>query len=896
MDISRIKWVLAGVVSFLLAAPGISSAFITTHYSADVAMTSVSFEAEGRIGDLSGTQTYELDLGPSTISPVQTAQYNWPNGTPVPFTLSYDNVSNLITFTVGSNTLTYPPVKMLIDLFIRTRAVNSDTGILVDNLVLNGIPVGDLSNAYVPGTSGIDILQISGASLSNGFTLTGQATMTWVGSPPYWSKLGFLVKVSQGKADLSLIKTDSPDPVNVGQSLTYILNITNNGPTQANNVIVTDTLPAGVTFVSAVPTQGSCSGTGTVTCNLGSIANGANATVTIVVNPTITGTIYNSASVSSAEYDYDKSNNTASKVPTTVNLPPVVPVADLSISKIDSPDPVMVGDSLLYTITVTNNGPDGATGVKVTDTLPVGVSMSSAIPSQGTCSGTDTVTCDLGSLGSGASATVLITVTPSSTGTIYNSATVTGSENDPDISNNTTQPVSTTINSLPSVDADLSITKTDSPDPVPLVGDNLTYTVTVINNGPASATGVLVTDYLPTSIGSLQVVPIELISVTPSQGTCSGTFVLSCDIGTLAGGASATITIVTKTLFTGIISNTATVSGNQNDPDNVNNSAVQNTNIGDVSRLINISTRAFVGTVDDRAIGGFIVGGELPKTIVVRGRGPSMSGPPFNITGTLSNPYLRLYSSSDGAYIAQNDNCGDQSDPLCGDSGYVCGTIAEIKLSNLDPCMPNPGQTSPPPRCTYESCIMITVPPGSYSTVLSGVSNGTGVGLAEVFDIDGGTMPKLVNISTRAQVLTGFNRMIGGFIVGAGSGDKKILIRARGPSMSGAPFNISSTLSNPNIRLYSSGAEAYIAQNDNWGDQSDTLCSGSGFVCGTAADITATGMDPCVPNPGETSAPPGCTDESAILITVPPGAYSAVVSGVNDGTGVGLVEIFDITE
>ncbi len=190
---------------------------------------------------------------------------------------------------------------------------------------------------------------------------------------------------------------------------------------------------------------------------------------------------------------------------------------------------------------------------------------------------------------------------------------------------------------------------------------------------------------------------------------------------------------------------------------------------------------------------------------------------------------------------------------------------------------------------------MITVPPGSYSTVLSGVSNVTGVGLAEVFDIDGGTMPKLVNISTRAQVLTGFNRMIGGFIVGAGTGDKKILIRARGPSMSGAPFNISGTLSNPNVRLYSFGAEAYIAQNDNWDDQSDQLCSGSGFVCGTAADITATGLDPCVPNPGETSAPPGCTNESAILITVPPGSYSAVVSGVNNGTGVGLVEVFDLT-
>ncbi len=312
------------------------------------------------------------------------------------------------------------------------------------------------------------------------------------------------------------------------------------------------------------------------------------------------------------------------------------------------------------------------------------------------------------------------------------------------------------------------------------------------------------------------------------------------------------------------------------------------------TKMTNISTRAWVGTGNDRAIGGFIIAGSTPKTVMVRGRGPSMSGEPFNLTGTLPDPYLRLYSSSAGAYIAQNDNWGDQSDPNCGNSGYVCGTPAEISASGLDPCIPNPGQISAPPGCSNESVIMITLPPGAYTAVFSGVNSGTGTGLVEIFDVDGSTTAKLVNISTRAKVLTGTNRVIGGFIVDAGTGSKQVLLRARGSSMSGAPFNITGTLSNPYLRLYSSTAGAYIAQNDNWGDQSDPLCASSGFVCGTSTDITATGLDPCIPNPGQTTAPPGCSNESAMLITLPSGSYTAVVSGVNDGIGVGLVEVFEV--
>ncbi|MCC7202360.1 MAG: hypothetical protein IT393_06860 [Nitrospirae bacterium] len=137
------------------------------------------------------------------------------------------------------------------------------------------------------------------------------------------------------------------------------------------------------------------------------------------------------------------------------------------------------------------------------------------------------------------------------------------------------------------------------------------------------------------------------------------------------------------------------------------------------------------------------------------------------------------------------------------------------------------------------------------------------------------------------------DREIGGFII-SGSTSKTVMIRGRGPSMSGAPFNMTGTLSNPYMRRYSSTAGAYIAQNDNWGNQGDPLCAGSGFVCGTPAEITATGLDPCTPNPGQGTAPPGCSNESAMLITLPSGSYSAVVSGVNNTTGIGLVEVFEV--
>jgi hypothetical protein len=148
----------------------------------------------------------------------------------------------------------------------------------------------------------------------------------------------------------------------------------------------------------------------------------------------------------------------------------------------------------------------------------------------------------------------------------------------------------------------------------------------------------------------------------------------------------------------------------------------------------------------------------------------------------------------------------------------------------------------------------------------------------------------LANISTRGSVLTGDNVIIGGFTI-EGANPKTVLVRARGPSLGGAPFSIPGTLTNPFLRIFSGSTS--IAQNDNW-QTTDPLCASMGLVCGGPAEIAATGLDPCDPNPGQSTSPLGCAQEAAILMTLAPGAYTAIQSGVGGATGVGLIEVFDM--
>lgn len=380
--------------------------------------------------------------------------------------------------------------------------------------------------------------------------------------------------VSPAEADVGVTKSDSPDPVLVGSTLTYTLTVENFGPNTATDVNVTDTLPASVTYQSATPSQGSCSQSGRiVTCSLGDLRPGESVTITIEVTPNADGVITNDVAVAADQPDPDTSNNTDSEQTTVgAGSPDLV---NLAITKTDSPDPVDVGDTLTYTLTVDNLSMAGtATGVTVTDALPQSVIYQSATPSQGTCSQSgQTVICDLGSLASGASATITIEVTPQTAGQITNNASTSADQPDADSSDNSateqTQVGSSGPGAAPS--ADLAISKTDTRDPVG-VGEVFSYTINVDNAGPADATGVEVIDTLPAEV--------SFVSVTSTQGSCAESGgVVTCDLGTLASGAAATATITVRAKTVGTADDTAAVSANESDPAPGNNQESEETEI-----------------------------------------------------------------------------------------------------------------------------------------------------------------------------------------------------------------------------------------------------------------------------------------------------------------------------
>jgi uncharacterized repeat protein (TIGR01451 family) len=254
------------------------------------------------------------------------------------------------------------------------------------------------------------------------------------------------ITVTLASADLSITKADSVDPVTVGQNLTYTLSVANAGPDPALDVVVNDTLPASVAHVSTTPSQGTCLGTTTISCVLGTIALNGSATVTIVVTPLTDADLSNTATVASHTADPTPANDTDTET-TVVN--PLAASADLSITKADSVDPVTVGQELTYILVVANAGPSTAQAVTVTDTLPVTVNHVSTTTTVGSCSGTTTVTCDLGALAmGGAGATIAIKVVPTTDADLTNTAGVTSTTDDPSLLDNT-DTETTVVNATP---------------------------------------------------------------------------------------------------------------------------------------------------------------------------------------------------------------------------------------------------------------------------------------------------------------------------------------------------------------------------------------------------------------------------------------------------------------
>jgi uncharacterized repeat protein (TIGR01451 family) len=380
------------------------------------------------------------------------------------------------------------------------------------------------------------------------------------------------VTILGANADLRISSiSHSPEPITLGtgQNLSFFVSVSNSGPSDSTGVTLTDTLPAGVSFVSAVSSQGSCTqAAGTVTCNIGNINRFTGANITIIVTPATAGVATDNAAVTGNEPDPNPANNSASDAVTILGAN-----ADLRISSIShSPEPPRVGQNLSYFVSVSNSGPSDSTGVTLTDTLPAGVSFVSAVSSQGSCTqAAGTVTCNIGNMNRFTSVNITIIVTPTAAGILVNTTSVSGTEPDPNQGNNSARDATTATAGPPaSTDADVKITMSHSPDPATLGSDQFVqYSINVSNGGPATATGVSLTDTLPAGMTfvSATVSPVPQGSCGQSAGT------VTCALSTLTIFQSATVTIFVTPTTAGTISNSATATATQNDPNPGNNTA-----------------------------------------------------------------------------------------------------------------------------------------------------------------------------------------------------------------------------------------------------------------------------------------------------------------------------------
>jgi hypothetical protein len=249
-----------------------------------------------------------------------------------------------------------------------------------------------------------------------------------------------------------------------------------------------------------------------------------------------------------------------------------------------------------------------------------------------------------------------------------------------------------------------------------------------------------------------------------------------------------------------------------------------------------------VETGNNVGIGGFIITGNDPKHVLLRAIGPSLTG--FGVPDALADPVLELHGP--GAFVTvTNDNWRDTQE-------------AEIQATGM------------PPVNDLEAAIDATLAPGSYTAIVRGNGNTSGVALVEVYDLNQEVDSKLANLSTRAFISTGSDIVIAGFLLSDNSGEDRIVVRGIGPSLAPGSFPVTAVLANPILELRDSNGTLLVANND-WQDNPFQ-----------AAEIITAGLAPTN------------NLESAIAATLPPGLYTALLAGLNNGAGIGLVEVYDL--
>jgi hypothetical protein len=274
--------------------------------------------------------------------------------------------------------------------------------------------------------------------------------------------------------------------------------------------------------------------------------------------------------------------------------------------------------------------------------------------------------------------------------------------------------------------------------------------------------------------------------------------------------------------------------------------------------LANISTRGMVGSGSGVLIAGLVVGGTTPKTVLVRAAGPALGD--FGVSGALTDPVLTIINSN-SQVIAQNDNW---------DSGNNAAAISAA-AARVGAFQFKPG--------SRDAAFLATLAPGSYTATVSGTGNTTGIALVEAYDADADAATsrsrKLVNIATRGQVSAGDNILIAGLVV-TGPGPRTYLIRAVGPTLANAPYNVSGVLNDPFLQIYE--GETLLRENDDW----DAPLSAQPALRAAATRVGAFALQ--------------VRRDAAMIVTLQPGSYTAKVTGFQGSTGVALVEIYELPE
>jgi len=516
-----------------------------TNVTLTITATVVSSSAQTNTASVSHSDQFDPNAGNNSASATETPQHadlqvakTVSNATP--------NVGDTITFTVtvtnlGPDTAANVELTDLLPTGLTFLTATASQGSYANTTGIWAV------GAVVPGTP--QTLQIQARVVSPA-AQTNTATISHADQfDPDTTNNSASATESAQQANLNLNKTVSNATPNVGDTITYTLTLTNNGPNAATNVSVTDALPAGLTLLNAIASPGSYDSNSGV-WTVGNLANGAIATLTLTVQVDTPASKNNIAVAGATQFDPDPADNTSNAV--------IAPAhADVAISKTVSNPKPNVGDVITFTVQTTNHGPGDATGVIVHDLLPAGLTFVSATPSQGTyVSGTGDWS--VGTLANGATATLTIRATVVSPAPATNFASVVADPFDPNHGNNNASATETPQQ------ADLHVTKTVNVQKA-MIGQVVHFTIVVSNSGVDAATNVRVMDSFPAGLQFVGITSISQGSYNPAAH--------QWNVGTLAVGATATLIVAARVNTVATILNEVTAVGDQFDPAVANNNA-----------------------------------------------------------------------------------------------------------------------------------------------------------------------------------------------------------------------------------------------------------------------------------------------------------------------------------